>query len=390
MRTLQTNILRALAAITYSCFILAVVKNIVESFSYGSSSWAMSDLLINYQGGFVRRGLLGEVLFQFGQSSNLPINFIAVFVALSAFCFVVIYLIQNNKNLPNFIIFSPVFIGSAAFGQFVIRKDFVLITLLILLIKQIIVESKTVKNHLLINLIIIVGTLIHEAFFFLSLGVILNYWRLSKSPISELITNLLKIPSLLPLTMIPILASGSPSVAWDINNSLIPTWEKIGGKNCCDQPGATIESLGWDVSKALSLPMSVLNDFSHGVWIPIGWLLTFLFPLFVVTRLLDVENSKKFLQVFLIQFLCFLPIFVIGWDYGRWGFLLLVSTLIIFNTLLTAAPEKREANSNSRTLWSWASLLTAMPICCWSLEIYVGSTPMGFIYFNVFKPIIFG
>lgn len=374
--------------IVLACFILAATKNIVEAFAYGHSSWSMSDLLVNYQGGFVRRGLLGQICYLLGGFTGLPINVVAISISLLAFAFVVVYLCKTTKLLPVFVLFSPIFLGSAAFGQFIVRKDFVMISLFILLVNQLTKKPDVKQSVLWVNVIIVCGTLIHEAFYFLALGAILNIWKVGQSSIQKLLLTLRKYFTLFLLPLIPIVAPGSSTVAIDINNSLVPTWERIEGVGCCDNPSATIESLGWDAGKALELPFSVLNDYSHGIWVPMGWMVCFILPLLVLRGMMSRNNASRFRNLFFVQIICFIPIFVIGWDYGRWGFLVFVTTIVLFNVVSESAHLEGEATIPTKTYSSFLVLMTAMPICCWSVEIYVGSSPLGYVYFNILKPFL--
>ena len=76
---------------------------------------AMSEWIINYQGGFVRRGLIGELIFQISNFFDINLRF--CFLILQSFLYLVFYyliydLLKNIK--PNYFlilaIFSPVFI----------------------------------------------------------------------------------------------------------------------------------------------------------------------------------------------------------------------------------------------------------------------------------------
>ena len=76
---------------------------------------AMSEWVINYQGGFVRRGLIGEIIFQISNFFGLNLRF--CFLILQSFLYLVFYylvydLLKNIKSNYFLIlaIFSPVFI----------------------------------------------------------------------------------------------------------------------------------------------------------------------------------------------------------------------------------------------------------------------------------------
>ena len=76
---------------------------------------AMSEWVINYQGGFVRRGLIGELVFQISSFFNLDLRF--CFLVLQSSLYLLYYYLIFNliKNIKtNFIVlltlFSPLFI----------------------------------------------------------------------------------------------------------------------------------------------------------------------------------------------------------------------------------------------------------------------------------------
>ena len=60
--------------------------------------WAYSDLLINYQAGFVRRGLLGNLIY-ISDQDGVIYNNLYIFVFLN-FCFFVLLIILNLNLLP--------------------------------------------------------------------------------------------------------------------------------------------------------------------------------------------------------------------------------------------------------------------------------------------------
>jgi len=75
---------------------------------------AMSEWVINYGGGFVRRGLIGELIFQISSISNLNLrDFFIIFQILSYFFYyaLIYWLLKDLKKnfLISLAIFSPVF-----------------------------------------------------------------------------------------------------------------------------------------------------------------------------------------------------------------------------------------------------------------------------------------
>ena len=64
-----------------SCLFFQISK--FHSFYSEYSAWQYVDWVINYQGGFVRRGLIGEILFQLHRFTNIDLDLlIFLFVSL--------------------------------------------------------------------------------------------------------------------------------------------------------------------------------------------------------------------------------------------------------------------------------------------------------------------
>lgn len=371
----------------YLSFVTATFLNFRNSLNSANDSWAMSDLLINYQGGLVRRGLFGEIAFRFGALTNIPINLIAVLASVLSFMLCVFYFFRNRGFVPIPLLVSPVFLGSAAYGGFIVRKDFFTICLVMFLC--ITLRRESTVSLLLANLIILVGALNHEAFIFLSVACIVairsnegvgdfSCWR----------REILKWPMIPFASVLILLIKGDSLTAQKINTSLLPTWERISGQGCCDTPLATIESLGWPASQSLELTLSIYSSFSHGVWVPLGWIGSFTLSYFAVKLLISKSLFVAWRKFFYITLITFTPIMVIGWDFGRWGFLIFVTSLVLlceFNRRARMPGLSTKEIGNKTSVLLFAS----MPICCWTVEIAVGSTPIGWFWFNVLKPLIF-
>ena len=78
------------------------------------SGWEYSDWLINYQGGFTRRGLIGEILFQIYDLTTFKLS-ILILVLVSSLYLVFYYFLFNSIKILkiswlNLLVFlSPLF-----------------------------------------------------------------------------------------------------------------------------------------------------------------------------------------------------------------------------------------------------------------------------------------
>ena len=97
--------------------ILVVISALIIVFNFAffvieRSPFQYSDWLINYQGGFIRRGLPGEIFYQLYKLTNIPLDLI-VFISVSLLYvfFAVNFIKIISKIKLNFlnllIIFSP-------------------------------------------------------------------------------------------------------------------------------------------------------------------------------------------------------------------------------------------------------------------------------------------
>ena len=77
------------------------------------NKYTYTDWLINYEGGFVRRGLLGQIVFELSKFLNIQLQFILLLIQIAIYCtyFLLFYLLFLNKKTNFFwliIIFSPI------------------------------------------------------------------------------------------------------------------------------------------------------------------------------------------------------------------------------------------------------------------------------------------
>src|SRR5262245_54468967 len=106
-----------------SLFVAAVGLQFHESLSWGHDNWGMTDWLINYQGGFVRRGLPGELFYRLSHLTGIPANEFALTLSWAPFAILAAFFAYSAARVPIVLIVSPVLLGSAAYQSFIVRKD---------------------------------------------------------------------------------------------------------------------------------------------------------------------------------------------------------------------------------------------------------------------------
>ena len=130
--------------------------------------WTISEWLINYQGGFTRRGLLGEVIFQLNKFTNLTIReTILLFQILSylIYFYLVFRLLKNSKIHLVFIfaIFSPIFvIYPIAEVEVLGRKEIFIFISFLIVINIFSKNNIEIKDYVIFSIILSIVCLIWE------------------------------------------------------------------------------------------------------------------------------------------------------------------------------------------------------------------------------------
>ena len=82
-----------------AAFIFQISK--FYSFYLEYSDWQYADWLINYQGGFIRRGFIGELLFQAKNFLSLDLDILVLGLVTFLYLILTIVLIKSVKFLEN-------------------------------------------------------------------------------------------------------------------------------------------------------------------------------------------------------------------------------------------------------------------------------------------------
>ena len=100
--------------------------------SYVNDRWTIGEWLINYQGGFVRRGLLGEEIFLISDSFSIAPIYIIWIICLSSYLFSIKLSFGMVKNLVSTpFLLSPAMFLSPKIGNFLVRKHILLLLLFV-------------------------------------------------------------------------------------------------------------------------------------------------------------------------------------------------------------------------------------------------------------------
>lgn len=345
-------------SIFYLLFILSLLYRFSRSIihGYAKECWQITEFLINYQGGFVRRGLLGEILLTLYNCFGLKPYTAIIFLCILSYLILVLFFTKSfiKNGYPIFILPFVFFLGGPIINNFWVRKDVLVILIFILIIYFTTQKTNKYIIFIFINLLFIIGLLIHEAIAFFCFPVLLlilidknnspsNYKNSTKSIFISLIQLL---PSFFTFFCV-LYYKGS----LDISNTVWESWKQIPFpfyNEDSSQIPAAIKGLSWSLKKGLSFSFKTLRNFKDGIYAPIAWFIILLLIYFVLTntdklnirlfKYKPVNNFHKsiFSNILVFQFLSVIPLFILGWDYGRWVFLWVASSF----ALIILIPDK--------------------------------------------------
>lgn len=317
-------------------------------------AWNASEWLINYQGGFVRRGLRGEIIFQLFNRFHLdPFTAIQAITGFSLVALFVFFFKRFiSKGYPILLIPSILLLGNPIINKFWIRPDCILCLLFVAIVY--LIHKKPTLYILWINVFTIIGLLIHEIFIFIfvPITVLLLFEELkSKSaPYTILKVSLSLLPSTICFFLV-FLFNGSEEIVSKV-------WQSWGDEPFSidftgiffdtPYPGA-LTAITSNLKEGLILSSEGLTFFSDHLYAPIMVLLMIAAIYFVFVNINKLNfkilkfkprndhNGLLISTVLGLQFLVTIPLYVIGYDYGRWTFFWVVSSFII----LLIIPEKK-------------------------------------------------
>lgn len=332
--------------LTLSLLALAFYRIFLTFFEDNTSiynGYIISDYMINYQGGFVRRGLIGEIMYQIFQIH--PYSFHTAILYLDLFSWLVLLVITariciEKKLLPIYPL--AIFMGTLSY-----RRDFMMIVIAYYIYQLLIKYISSKRNCYFIasSVLTILSILIYEpSFFFIVPISVLIFWNSIKeeSPHYQ-IRSLLKTFSLPLVAMILVcLSKGSNAIATSIWNSWLPLFDYIGKEYLPDHIPAAINFLERPTGEVIKFHL----DLNYHLWdnkcflYTTGSLFFFIISYYLTTRAPRKQNApqQEYLllsDVYIAQFVCLLPMFsILSCDFGRTIYYVILTSYMLTYLLL--------------------------------------------------------
>jgi len=294
------------------------------------TAWTTSEWLINYQGGFVRRGLSGEMLYQINNLIDIPLRYLVFyFEIVLIFVFLLLtykflYEIKLNALLI-FIFFSPIFlIYPVAENEVLGRKEYLFFSIYLVYLNLLISNNKKIYLFLIFSLPIM--NLVWDGIIFYLFFFLFAFLYKKNLNRKELVLFLLSIIPYFVSLYFVILAKSNPLGFEQMCQSL--------NEDCFGAMFALDKSLIWNINYVITRFENIyLLRYFFVIIICFSPILLFSF---YENKKLIIENlsiSKFKFLMYLISIFSILIFMLIGFDWGRWiniGYAMSVFTLFFF------------------------------------------------------------
>ena len=334
-----------------SSFLFVAIK--FYSFVVEYSSWQYADWLINYQGGLVRRGLIGEILFNIYNIFNIDLDKLILFFVVFLYAIFSYYLIKCIKYIENSYLNILIFLSPGLFiypimnSGIIGRKEIFLLTLIG---SFVFFEKKiNLKYHLIILILtLILLSLSHSAFifympYFIFLYILIKNNRGLKIKFNEIFIIAI---TLIFLIFFINFFNGSEIGIKKICESV----KEFSSENC--GKSGQIFLLNLTAQGYLVEKLNIGENFLRNYFIVyiISAIIVFFF---ISVRLINSKFKKNFSNlikynpflIFFILFLLTIPVYIFGRDWGRYIYISYSCTFFLYiyflkNNILTFNKSK--------------------------------------------------
>lgn len=297
------------------------------------NSFALTEFLINFEGGYVRRGLLGQLLFGLSSSTGIYVGWLIYGICFGAYLFVTAFFFRAflKKRYCWWLILSP-FLCGMIFS--LVRKDYLCYALII---AQIYLVRDGVRSNArcwAAAMVAVMGIMLHEAYIFFGVPVFaLMTLRSRLGP-----ARLLPLAFICGCFLLQCVFKGDSETAM----SIISSWNGIlPGQPLTFMEANSIGALAWDTADTFK--MHFMSNFHQDTlgWLTIVWrLLFYVVSYYFITNFIYVMTGKtesaaadrdNISALYLFSTLCLLPMFlVLSCDNGRIYQYAWMATFIVF------------------------------------------------------------
>ena len=335
-----------------------------------------SDWLINYNYGFVKRGLAGTIFYNLTDNPDLLLDIIStclIFIYILIFYYLNQTFSLNKQNLLSIIlIFSPAaFLFPIYDSQGAFRKEIIGL-LSLLMVASLSKKINYRKGLFLASSIYTFGLFSHSVnVFFLTTIIFIIYRFYDSKNINDYF--LFIIPTIFYLLMY-ILFSASEQQLYLIRDNICEDLRSMNLFNLCGH--GSFDYLVWDINANFLISQNfIINERRAEYYL---YILLFLFSL--IPYIFD-KNIFELFVPFLIIGGSFIPLFFFAIDWGRWIYIISLCFLIIY--LLS---EKKVVTNQIKYILLLFPIFFRLEHCCdpnFELSFLYIKSNLDYLIFNL-------
>lgn len=298
----------------------------------GFDGWQTGDWLLNYDGGFVRRGLFGSALSAItppGVSLISVATFVQLAFMMTMFFLVwLLYLRTDRSWAWVMVLFSPAMLMFPVLNLWAGARKEILVLVALAILALAFGRPRWHWTALAVLPLFVVSILSHESLVLTLPSFIYLIWNGGQGEGSNRTRNLLVAAySVAGLSAATVTLTHSGTV--EIAQGICRSWLEQGLPNC--KSGA-LDAL---MATALDSREILTSELFPGYWAYLTVFALCLIPLYTVRFL------PKHWVLTAVTFIALAPLFWIAWDYGRWIYLG-VTQLSIISLAIGSIPSARK------------------------------------------------
>ena len=322
-------------------------------------SYELSDWLVNYEGGFVRRGLLGQVLLELEKLHLYDVRLaIALIIAISSLAILWMMVRIFKKEGWSLLIIPTGLCLGYTFMNVWGRRDLLSLAMTFLIFlsykRGLASRPRRWLPWIMFHLLSVLQLLIHEASFFYTFPILMLHdfhrQRMGKRPVATSVAKCMLrfLPELLTMGIVCVF-KGDQHIA----QAIWASWSSVFNAfqpHALSQLGESVAALGWDARETFGnhLYTSYLGCY-HPTWwgIPLT-LFNLVATYFLLTRVDNVKagiyppramNHAAMSDIALVQFTALLPMYtILSCDWGRTLPYLVITAIFFYHLFKQDAP----------------------------------------------------
>ena len=279
------------------------------------TDWTTSEWLINYQGGFVRRGLTGEIFYQIHEVTGIKLRYLVFYFEIIIFIFFLLLIYKFFKNISLnefsiFLFFSPILLlFPLAENEVLVRKEYLLFSIYIIYLNLLITNNKFF--YFIISIVLPAMNLVWDGMIFYIYFFTFSFFFKNKILKKEILYLVIShIPYLISLYFV-IFAKSNPDGFNQMCTSI--------NEACFGAMLVLDKTLSWNINYVLSrFEFSYLIRYIFILLLCFSPILIFSYTDNLKMQLGSVKIKKPFFFINITLIFSILLFMLIGYDWGRW------------------------------------------------------------------------